>query len=89
MNEKNEARFQGLVLAKLSSLEERTEDILRHVRQIETRCIRAHARHAALAAEVDALHERTNFNTRIIWNAVAWIVVSAVGTLLAILGLSR
>lgn len=88
MSEKNGARFEGMVLAKLSALEERTDEVLRHVREIEKRCIRAHVRHASLIAEVHALREKTDFNTRIIWSAIAWIVVSAVGTLLALLGMA-
>ena len=86
MSERDEARFEGMVLAKLSALEERLAEVLEHVRTIQKGCIAEKAAHAWLMAEVRALREKANFNTRIIWSAVAWIIVAALGMLLAAFG---
>ena len=86
MSERDEARFEGMVLAKLSALEERMDEVLEHVRTIQNGYIAEKAAHASLMAEVRALREKTNFNTRVIWSAVAWIIVAALGMLLAAFG---
>ena len=89
MSERNGARFEGMVLAKLASLDERMEEMLNAVRTIEKRCMAEQATRASLAAELRALRERTDFHMRIIWSAVAWIVVAAAGILLAALRVGR
>jgi len=83
MTERNDGRFEGMVLAKLAALEERLEELLRFVREIQARCIREQTAHAALATQMHALREKTNFLTRVIWSAVAWIVLAAAGLVLA------
>ena len=87
MSERNGARFEGMVAAKLSALEERMEEVLLTVRTIEQRCMTEHAAHAALEAEMHAIREKVNFGMKVIWSAVAWIVLAAAGMLLAVLGL--
>lgn len=89
MSEPNGARFEGMVLAKLTALDARMEEMLDAVRTIESRCMAEQATRASLATEVCALRERTDFHMRIIWSAVAWIVVAAAGMLLAVLGVGR
>lgn len=83
---RDDARFEGMVLAKLSGLEERLEEVLGHVRDIEGRCLAEHTASATLAADVKAVREKTDFNARVIWSAVAWMVVAAAGALLAVMG---
>ena len=89
MSERNGARFEGMVLAKLSALEERMDETLDAVRAIEKRCMIEHASHASLTAQVHALSERIDFNRRMIWSGVAWIVAAAAGMILTVLGLGR
>ena len=89
MNDRSGTEFEGMVRAKLSGLEERLDEVLSAVRGIEERCMAEHAARAGLAAEVRALREKTDFNLRVIWSAVAWIVVAAAGLLLAALGVGR
>ena len=86
MNERNGARFEGMVLAKLSGLDERMDELLNAVRAMEERWTGQRAAHASLAAEVRALRERTDFHMRVIWSAVAWVVVAAAGVMLAAFG---
>jgi len=83
MTERNDGRFEGMVLAKLASLEERVDEVLRFVREIQARCLREQTAHASLATEMQALREKTNFLTRVIWSAIAWIVLAAAGLILA------
>jgi hypothetical protein len=83
MSDKEFSRFEGMVLARLSAIEERVEETLRHVREVESRCMNEHAAQASLAAELRAVREKTNLNTRVIWSAVAWIVVTAAGMVVA------
>ena len=87
MSEKNLGKFEGLVLAKLDGLEERVDRVLNHLQEIENRCRSAHAAHAALSATVQSLRGRTDFLSRVIWGAVAWIVLTAAGALLAAMGM--
>lgn len=89
MSDPTGARFEGIVLAKLAALDERMEEMLDAVRAIEQRCMTEQATRASLAAELRALRERTDFHMRIIWSAVAWIVVAAAGILLAALRVGR
>ena len=86
MSERNGARFEGMVLAKLDALDERTEETLQHVRAIQQQCAAAQVAHAALATEVDGVREKANLNARVIWSAVAWVIAAALGTVLALLG---
>ena len=86
MSERNGARFEGMVLAKLSALDERMEETLEQVRAIQERGAADQAAHASLLAELRAIREKVNFNSRVIWSAVAWIVMTALGTLIAVLG---
>ena len=85
MTERTGSKFEGMVLARLTGIEERMGEILRRLREIESRCLTEYAARAALAAEVRAVREKTNFNARVIWSAVAWIVIAAAGTLIAFL----
>ena len=89
MSERNGARFEGMVLARLSALDERMGELLSAVRGIEKRCRVEHAAYASLAAQVRALGDRTSFNSRVIWSAVAWVVAAAAGMLFAIFGAGR
>ena len=89
MSERNGGRFEGMVMAKLNAIDERVEEMLGAIRAIEERCRGDHAARAALTAEVRALRDRTDFHMRVIWSAVAWIVVAAAGVLFATLGVSR
>jgi len=89
MSEHAWGRFEGMVVAKLSALEDRMDELLGVVRAIEGRCRAEQATSARLASELQALREKTNFSLRVIWSAVAWIVVAAAGMLLAAIGLGR
>jgi len=89
MTASNEARFQGMVTAKLQAIEDRVEELIEIVHAIEGRCRAEQTASATLAAEVRELREKTNFHMRVIWSAVAWIVVAAAGMLLAALGVGR
>lgn len=89
MSDKTEGRFEGMVLAKLAALEERLEEVLESLHEIQRRSMHEQAAHATLAAEVQALHEKTGFLTRALWGAVAWILVSMAGLLLAAIGFAR
>ncbi len=79
-------RFEGVVLTKLDDLDERVTELIELTREIQRRCMREQAVHATLASEVRALREKSDFLTRVLWGAVAWIVLSAAGVLLAALG---
>ena len=87
MSDRNGGRFEGMVLAKLASLEERVDETLDCVRAIQDRCALEQAERASLMAEVQAIREKADFNARVIWSAVAWIAVVAVSILLAALGI--
>ena len=89
MSEANDARFEGMVEARLEGLEDRMDEVLSVVRGIEGRCRAEQATSATLATEIRELRERTNFSLRVIWSTVAWICVAAAGMLLAAIGLGR
>jgi hypothetical protein len=79
------SRFEGMVLARLEGIDERIEELLRQVGEIGRRCMTEHASVATLRADLKSVREKSNFNAKVIWGAVAWIVVSALGALAAML----
>ena len=83
MTDKENGRFEGMVMAKLGDMEERLDELLRFVREIQGRCMREQSDHAVMVAEVRGLREKTTFLTRALWGAVAWVVVAAAGLILA------
>ncbi len=89
MTERDGSRFEGMALAKLAALEERVEEVLRFLREIEGRCMAERATQAAMSAELRALREKTGFNSRVIWAAVVWVVLAAAGMALAAMGLKH
>jgi hypothetical protein len=70
-----------MVLARLEGIEGRMGELLGRVQEIGRRCMSEHASVAAIRAELRAVREKTNLNSRVIWGAVAWIVVTALGLL--------
>lgn len=85
MSESGDSRFEGMVAARLEAIEGRLEETLEHVREIGRRCMVEHASVAGLRAEMKAVREKTNFNSRVIWAAVAWIVATGIGMAVAAL----
>lgn len=85
MTERDGSKFEGMVLARLQGIEERMEETLRCLREVENRCLGEHASHAALEVELRAVREKANFNARVIWSAVAWITLTAAGSFVAFL----
>jgi len=86
---REEGKFEGMVEARLAALEDRLDEVLQLVRGIEARCRAEQTTSAILATRIEELKEKTNFNLRVIWGAVAWICVAAAGMALAALGLGR
>ena len=86
---RQEAKFEGMVEARLAALEDRLDEVLDVVRGIESRVRAEQTTSAILATRIEELKEKTNFNLRAIWSAVAWICVAAAGMALAALGLGR
>ena len=89
MKAHEEGKFEGMVVTRLSGIEDRMDELLEAVHGIEGRCCAEQATTATLAAEVRELREKTNLHMRIIWSAIAWIVVAAAGMLLATFGGAR
>lgn len=89
MTAHEEGKFEGMVLARLTGLEDRMDELLEAVHAIDGRCRAEQATSATLAAEVRELREKSNLQMRIIWSAVAWIVLSAAGVLLAAFGAAQ
>ena len=89
MSRDHAGRFEGMVEARLIALEDRMDEALGIMRCIEERCRNEQAAHATLTTRIEQLQEKANFSLKVIWSAVAWIVVSALGMLAAAIGMAQ